>query len=223
MSDDFGQTWKNIGSSLPTSAVNVIKEDSVNENIIYVGTDNGLYISLDKGASWQAFSKNLPNVAVHDLVIQPTAKHLIVATHGRSLYKANIESLQLFTDELLAKPAHVFAVNSIRKRESWGTSWSKWSEPNLPKINIPFYVNETQKVIIDIFSDDKKVNSISVDSDKGFNEAIFDVTFSDKGKKAFEKANKGTTIEKSKNDVYYLPIGKYTVKIGGAAAAFEIK
>ncbi|SDS55121.1 Sortilin, neurotensin receptor 3 [Polaribacter sp. KT25b] len=223
MSDDFGQTWENIGNSIPTSAVNVIKEDPASENIVYVGTDNGLYISFDYGASWQVFSKNLPNVAVHDLVIQPTAKHLIVATHGRSLYKADIESLQLFTDELMAKSTHIFAINSIRKRSSWGSSWSKWSKPNLPEINIPFYVNTKKKVTINVFSDDIKVNSISIDADRGFNEAIFDVSFSDKGKKAFKRGNKEIIIKKAKNDVYYLPKGKYTIKIDDATSEFEIK
>jgi len=223
MSDDFGQTWKNIGKSIPTAAVNVIKEDTANENLLYLGTDNGLYVSFNNGNSWQTFSKNLPNVAVHDLVIQPTAKHLIVATHGRSLYKANIESLQLFTDELAAKNAHIFAVNSIRKKDSWGSSWSKWSAINLPEINIPFYTNETKKITIDVYSGTEKVNSISVDADKGFNEVIFDASFSDKGKKAFEKVNKEVKIEKAKNDVYYLITGKYVVKIGEATAEFEIK
>ncbi|MDP5107246.1 MAG: glycosyl hydrolase [Polaribacter sp.] len=222
-SDDYGQTWKNIGGSLPISSVNVIKEDPANENLLYVGTDNGLYVSFDKGVSWQVFSKSLPNVAVHDLVIQPTAKHLIVATHGRSLYKADIESLQLFTDELLAKSVHVFAINSIKKRDSWGSSWSKWSEPNLPEINIPFYVNSDKKVTIDIFSDSVKVNSITVDANKGFNEAVFDVSFSDKGKKEFEKVHKDSTNEKAKNNVFYLPTGKYTVKIGDASSEFEVK
>jgi photosystem II stability/assembly factor-like uncharacterized protein len=223
MSDDFGQTWKNIGKSIPTAAVNVIKEDTANENLLYLGTDNGLYVSFNNGKSWQTFSKNLPNVAVHDLVIQPTAKHLIIATHGRSLYKANIESLQLFTDELAAKNAHIFAVNSIRKKDSWGSSWSKWSAINLPEINIPFYTNETKKITIDVYSGTEKVNSISVDADKGFNEVIFDASFSDKGKKAFEKVNKEVKIEKAKNDVYYLITGKYVVKIGEATAEFEIK
>lgn len=223
MTDDYGQTWKNIGNSIPTSAVNVIKEDPSNENLLYVGTDNGLYVSLNQGNSWQAFSKNIPNVAVHDLVIQPTAKHLIVATHGRSLYKADIASLQLFTEELAAKPAHIFAINSIKKRDSWGSSWSKWLKPNTPEINIPFYANADKKVTIDIFSKDIKVNSITVDANKGFNEAIFDVSFSDKGKKEFEKANKDANNEKAKNDVYYLPTGKYSVKIGDATSEFEIK
>src|SRR5690606_368043 len=81
-SDDYGQTWKNISANLPASPVNVIKEDPKNENLLFVGTDNGAYVSFDRGTSWEAFSKGLPNVAVHDLIIQPEAHDLLLATHG---------------------------------------------------------------------------------------------------------------------------------------------
>ena len=184
-SEDFGKTWKSIASNIPSSPVNVIREDPENENILYLGTDNGAYVSFNKGNSWEVFSRNLPNVAVHDLVIQPTTKHLIIGTHGRSLYKANIAPLQLLTDDLAEKSAHVFAINSIRKSNNWGSSRGNWSPPNIPEINISFYSNETKKVIVDVFSNDIKVNSISVDADKGFNEVLYDVSFSKKGRKAF--------------------------------------
>ena len=223
ISDDFGQTWENIGNSVPTAAVNVIKEDPENENLLYLGTDNGLYVSFDKGSTWNVFSKNLPNVAVHDLVIQPKAKHLVIGTHGRSLYKAKIASLQLLTNELGNKDTYIFAVNSIKKRSSWGSSWSKWRPASTPEINIPFYVNGDKKVIIDIFNDEVLVNSISVNADKGFNEVIYDASFSKKGLKNHKKANKEVEIEKAKNDVYYLPRGKYKVKIGESISKFEIK
>ncbi|MGY0408746.1 MAG: VPS10 domain-containing protein, partial [Polaribacter sp.] len=222
-SNDYGKTWKNIGKNLPTAAVNVIKEDSANENVLYVGTDNGLYVSFNQGNSWEEFSKNLPNVAVHDLVVQPTAKELVVATHGRSLYKASIAPLQLLTDSLLAESVHIFAIKSIRKENYWGNSWSKWLEANTPKISIPFFVNKTKKVTVSIFYNMTKVNSFSLAADKGFNEAIFDVSFSKKGRNAFVKKNKEISIKKAKNGVYYLPKGKYTVKIGDAKNAFEIK
>ena len=223
MSDDYGQNWKNIGSTLPIAAVNVIKEDPENENVLYVGTDNGLYVSFNRGYSWQAFSKNLPKVAVHDLVVQPKAKHLIIGTHGRSLYKANIAPLQVFTDEIAAKSVHIFEINSIKKRSSWGSSWSKWFEGNTPEISIPFYVNSSRTIRVDVFSDTIKVNSISLKVDEGFNEVIYDVSFSDKGKSAFEKINKETEIKKAKNGFYYLPKGKYTLKIEGSTSAFEVK
>jgi hypothetical protein len=223
MSDDYGQNWKNIGSTLPIAAVNVIKEDSENENVLYVGTDNGLYVSFNRGFSWQAFSKNLPKVAVHDLVVQPKAKHLIIGTHGRSLYKANIAPLQVFTDEIAAKSVHIFEINSIKKRGSWGSFWSKWFEGSTPEISIPFYVNSSRTIKVDVFSDTIKVNSISLKVDEGFNEVIYDVSFSDIGKSAFEKINKETEIKKAKNGFYYLPKGKYTLKIEGSSSAFEVK
>ncbi|TXD51826.1 glycosyl hydrolase [Polaribacter sp. IC066] len=221
-SDDYGQTWTNIGESIPTAAVNVIKEDPENENLLYLGTDNGLYVSFDKGASWNVFSKNFPNVAVHDLVIQPTAKHLIVATHGRSLYKAAIAPLQKMNVEILEKPAHIFTVDNIRKSNNWGRSWSQWREANTPEIKIPFYSNSDKKVTLEVYYKDVVVNSISVDANKGFNEAIFDVSFSKKGKTAFEKANKETDVEEAKNGVFYLAKGKYVVKIGDAKSEFEV-
>jgi hypothetical protein len=223
VSDDYGQTWKNIGNSLPAAAVNVIREDSENENMLYVGTDNGLYVSLNGGGSWEAFSNNLPNVAVHDLVIQPTAKHLIVGTHGRSLYKANVAALQKMNAAVLEKAIHVFAIENVRKSKNWGRSWSQWRIANTPEVKIPFYSNSSKKITIAIYSGDIKVNSISVAADKGFNELSFDVSFSKKGKKAFEKLSKNGELKEAKNGVFYLLKGVYTVKIGNSKNTFEIK
>jgi len=222
-SDNYGQTWENIGEGIPASPVNVIKEDPVNENILYVGTDNGLYISFDKGGSWSVFNKNLPNVAVHDLVIQPTAKHLIVATHGRSLYKADVSSIQKMTNVILAKQSYVFDVSDIRQNRSWGRSWSQWRDAYEPEITIPFYVNADKKVDLEIYQGETLVNAITVNADKGYNEFNFDVSFSKKGLKNYEKANKDSKLKAAANDVYYLPKGKYVVKIGDAKSEFEIK
>ncbi len=218
MSDDYGKTWKNISSTIPSSPVNVIKEDPKKENILYLGTDNGLYASFDNGKQWQPFKKGLPNVAVHDLVIQPTAKHLIVGTHGRSLYKANVASLQEFKNE-----EAIFSIKNIRKRNSWGSSWSKWLKPNTPKITIPYYSNSDKEVTINIYTKDILVNSIKTKAQKGFNEAVFDVSFSKKGRKTYVKQHKETIIKKAKNDNYYLPKGKYKVVMNDKKEEFEIK
>ena len=223
MSDDYGQTWTNIGNTIPTSSVNVIKEDTENENILYLGTDNGLYVSFNNGTSWNAFSKELPNVAVHDLVIQPTAKDLIVATHGRSLYKTNITAIQKMNDSVLAKPIALFNVDNIKKSKRWGSSRSQWRKASTPEVKIPFYVNVDKKITLDIFSGNVKVNSIFITADKGYNEVVYDVSFSKKGLKDFKKANKKSEIEKGNNDVYYLSKGKYTVKIGEEKTSFEVE
>jgi photosystem II stability/assembly factor-like uncharacterized protein len=223
MSDDYGQTWKNIGNSIPTAAVNVIKEDPTNENILYLGTDNGLYVSFNQGDSWEVFSKNLPNVAVHDLVIQPTAKHLIVGTHGRSLYKADVANLQKMTSEILAKSTHIFNVSDVRASRNWGRSWSQWRDAYEPEITIPFYANSNRKATVEVYHGATKVNEMQVDTDKGYNEASFNISFSKKGLKAFEKANKNTSIKAAQNGAYYLPKGKYTIQIDDAKTTFEVK
>jgi len=223
MSDDYGQTWKNIGESIPTSAVNVIKEDTKNENILYLGTDNGLYVSFDKGASWQAFHKNLPNVAVHDLVIQPEAKHLIVGTHGRSLYKADIAPLQKMTAKVFAKSVHIFGVSDIKESRNWGNSRSQWRPAYVPEVVVPFYVNEAKKVTLSIYEEDIEVNTMVINADKGYNEAIFDVSFSKNGLKDYKKMTKKAKIKAAQNGVYYLPKGKYTIKIEDDKTKFEIK
>jgi photosystem II stability/assembly factor-like uncharacterized protein len=103
-SDDYGRTWTAISGNIPASPVNVIREDPQNENLLYLGTDNGSYVSFDQGQSWEAFSKGLPHVAVHDIVIQPEAKDLLLGTHGRSIYTAHIAPLQQMTSEMMANP-----------------------------------------------------------------------------------------------------------------------
>jgi len=94
-SDDYGTTWKQIMKDLPTEPVNVIKEDAVAEQVLYVGTDGGLYVSLDGGNSSMAWTKGLPaSVPVHDLEIHPRDHEIILGTHGRSLYVGKLDALR---------------------------------------------------------------------------------------------------------------------------------
>ncbi|MBT8311706.1 MAG: glycosyl hydrolase, partial [Flavobacteriaceae bacterium] len=128
-SEDFGKTWVSIGEGLPPSPVNVITEDPDNENLLFVGTDDGLYATLDQGATWQWFQQGIPYVAVHDLVIQPEAKHLVVGTHGRSIYRADISHLQLLDAEIMNSPLYVFELDKVRHSPRWGNSYSTWGKP----------------------------------------------------------------------------------------------
>lgn len=223
VSDDYGKTWKNISSNVPASPVNVIREDSENEQVLYLGTDNGLYTTFSGGSHWYPFENGLPNVAVHDLAVQPQAKHLIVGTHGRSMYRANIAPLQLMNKGLLAKETHIFAIDNIRKRGNWGSSRVQWAEAFTPEITIPFYSQGSKSRTLEIYSGDTRVNVVKVDAGKGYNEATFDLSFSKAGKRDYEKANKDTKIRAAKNGVFYLPKGKYIVKIGSEKGEFTIK
>ncbi len=222
-SDDYGKTWTNISNNIPTSPVNVIREDSENPNLLYVGTDNGAYASFNQGKEWSLFQKGLPNVAIHDLVIQPSAKHLILGTHGRSLYKATIAPLQLMTSEVMAKEAHVFPISTIKKSRTWGNSWGRWSSPFIPKISIPYYLDSSKKVTINIYKDELLVASIPKVSAKGFNELSYDLSFSEEGRKAYLKKFKEQSLKAAKNGTYFLPKGVYTVKIASSTEVFEIQ
>ncbi len=223
VSDNYGKTWKNISNNIPTSPVNVIREDSEHPALLYVGTDNGAYASFNQGKQWFPFNKGLPNVAIHDLVVQPTAKHLLLGTHGRSLYKASIAPLQLATQEIMTKEVYIFPIKDIRKRRNWGSSWSKWLTPFTPEITIPYYVNKSKNITLEIYKENLKVNEIQRYADKGFNEINFDLSFSEKGRKTYLKKFKDDPLKASKNGIYYLPKGTYTIRIGFADETFQIK
>ncbi|MEC7084800.1 MAG: glycosyl hydrolase, partial [Bacteroidota bacterium] len=94
VSDDLGQTWRSLAKGLPLSPVNVVREDHTNADILYVGTDNGFFVSIDGGEAWHMFDADFPRVAVHDLFIQERDNDLLVGTHGRSIYQLELEPIQ---------------------------------------------------------------------------------------------------------------------------------
>jgi photosystem II stability/assembly factor-like uncharacterized protein len=84
---DYGATWTKIVSGLPANQyVRTIRPDIRNANLLYAGTENGLWISFDGGASWQDFRINLPAVSVRDIRIEPRFNDLVIATHGRDAW-----------------------------------------------------------------------------------------------------------------------------------------
>lgn len=84
-STDFGETWEDLSGNIPLGPINVIREDPVDESILYVGTDLGVYISKDKGETYSILG-DLPFAYVHDLKIHPRDNMLIIATHGRGMW-----------------------------------------------------------------------------------------------------------------------------------------
>lgn len=211
VSNNYGAIWKDISSNLPASSVNVIKEDPVNEDLLYLGTDNGAYVSLDRGESWEVFSKELPNVAVHDLVIQPEAKHLVLGTHGRSLYVADIALLQKLNPNTMDGVV-LAEMEPVNFSPRWGSKFSTWGKVFEPKTKIQFYSPQTGKATITITSESgEKLQQVIVDAEKGVNVVDFDLTISEKGKSYLEKSK--TEISKAENGKFFLPKGKYKVNV----------
>ena len=95
-STDFGQSWTSISGSLPSESINVVREDPTSPDILYVGTDLGVYVSLDRGKIWHSLCTNLPTTPVHDLVIHPRVGELIIGTHGRSVFVLDVKPIQSY-------------------------------------------------------------------------------------------------------------------------------
>ncbi|MGZ3896590.1 MAG: WD40/YVTN/BNR-like repeat-containing protein [Flavisolibacter sp.] len=95
VSEDYGNAWVPLGRDLPAEPVNVIKEDPKNENILYLGTDGGLYVSLDRGQHFMKWDAGLPkSIPIHDIAIQERENEIVLGTHGRSLYLAKLDEVQ---------------------------------------------------------------------------------------------------------------------------------
>ena len=216
MSDDFGKTWKPIGTDLPFEPINVFKEDPKNENIIYVGTDNGLYVSLNSGKNFMAMNGALPRVAIHDIAIQTTANEIVLGTHGRSLYKANLGLIQQLTDSVVNKNIHPFTVNDFNYNKNLGKKFSSFYEPMQMKISIPFYVKQKGITTLQIKSDSGIVVATLKDtSEAGINFAKYnlavDASAVDVFKNSLSTKDKNNFV-KGDDENYYLTPGKYTIQ-----------
>jgi photosystem II stability/assembly factor-like uncharacterized protein len=87
---DFGKTWTSVAGNLPAHGpVNALREDYDNPNLLFVGTEFGLYVSVNGGREWKKFMTGLPSVRVDDILIHPRDRDLIVGTHGRSIFVAD--------------------------------------------------------------------------------------------------------------------------------------
>ena len=107
---DFGRSWTGISSNLPAYGnVNTVRQDPKNPNLLYAGTEFGLFVSLDEGGSWHRFMPNLPVVRIDDILVHPRDNDLVLATHGRSVWiMDDVTALQATTDEVMAEDLHLF-------------------------------------------------------------------------------------------------------------------
>jgi photosystem II stability/assembly factor-like uncharacterized protein len=252
-SANYGKTWERIGTNLPAEPVNVIKEDPVNPHILYVGTDHGLYISLDKGKTFAAFMGHraeqqdnvgkLPHVAVHDVVVHPRDKEIVVATHGRSLYVADVSHIQQLTSELQTKPLAAFSIKPVTQSPRWGRRGFGFTEAFEPKISIGFYAKQAGKATIRIKNESGVViRELSDDAESGLNYVTYNCSAKDSATLATHVAGINAAAQKdsakaknykplkakaAENGVFYVVAGKYTVEIelGGASVkeSLEIK
>jgi photosystem II stability/assembly factor-like uncharacterized protein len=135
--DDFGLNWKPLAGNLPREGpIHVLRLDPRRADLLYVGTEFGLFVSLDAGTSWQPLGKGLPPASVQDLAISARDRELVIATHGRSLYILDLASLQDLTPAVQAEPASVLEMPPVVLRtagRSFNLPARVYAAPNPPE------------------------------------------------------------------------------------------
>ncbi len=178
MTNDYGESWTNITANLPEGSVYVVKEDLKNPDLLFAGSEVGLFFSIDRGENWARFMNGLPTVPVHDLLIHPRDNDLIAGTHGRGAWIAdNITPLQQLSESAMGEDVALF---DVRPETQWLTtyefSWTtdkRFYKNNPPTgSTIAFFAGAAQSgtatiEVLDIEGD--VLRTMEVDVEEGLN------------------------------------------------------
>ena len=166
---DFGATWTSVAAGLPQFCVNVVVEDRKNPDLLFCGTDGGIWVSIDAGASWTAFRSNMPSIPVNDLQIHPRENDFVAATYGRGLYIADISPLQELTAAVLAEDIHVFEIKPKVQHNIyvWGSDYKLLGdrEPATP--------NEPDAILIRYFLKKPLADKVKVTVTDPYGEPVY--------------------------------------------------
>ena len=185
---DFGQTWTPLIS--PDSGISgyahIITEDTKDKDLLFLGTEFGLWISIDGGKQWARYKgSNFPAVAVRDIVIQPRTSDLVIATHGRGIWIIDdISSLRALTPELMAKDAVLLDTTSVQYLNSnggWAEGDATFNGPSRSNAAYITYYQRSRHIFgdmkIEIFdSAGKLVDTIPGSKHRGLNRATWSMT-----------------------------------------------
>jgi len=187
--EDFGRTWTTITNGLPDSPVSVIFEDQNNENLLYAGTDIGVFVSFDRGENWISLKQNMPVVPIRDLLVHPREKDLVVGTYGRGGWIMDVSLFSEISNDLLNKDFHLFDIldkpqKNYSDRREWGNQQMKGDNhlrtPNEPNgFEIYYYLKEDSKTEISLIISDytgKEVVNKKADSTKGLHKLFIDTS-----------------------------------------------
>lgn len=221
-STDYGKTWTSIVGNLPNETINVIREDPNRKDVLYVGTDMGVYLSFDGGTDWEILKGNLPNTPVHDLVIQASANDLVIASHARSIWVLPLAKVLSITPELRKTDLKLDSVDDVSRLSTWGYDRKeRWdtSAPRSPKITATFWTKEPGKAKLSIKDKaGKAVKEKEFDAVRGFNEVSMDLELtpvkpSTLKKQKLGKADDAFLDPYQENRATYVPVGDYTLEL----------
>jgi photosystem II stability/assembly factor-like uncharacterized protein len=179
--NDYGASWHSISAGIPKSVfsyAHCVREDPVRKGLLYVGTENALYASLDDGENWIPLQSNMPHAPVHWMVVQEHFNDLVVATYGRGFWiMDDITPLQQLTKEVIESDAHLFIPRPAYRFRFKSTPMDSMQEPSLGQnpsygAAINYYLKERAKgkVSIEIFDETgEKVKSLNGVNKAGIN------------------------------------------------------
>ncbi|NRA96595.1 MAG: hypothetical protein HRU14_10360 [Planctomycetes bacterium] len=176
VTDDYGGNWTSVAEGLPASPVNVIRGDPKNKDLLFVGTEQGAWASLDAGDTWHPLDDGIPTNAVHDLAIQNRECELVAATHGRGFYVLDFSALRHLGADARDKDVHLCPVKVVAPPSggpATGSSTSRtWRAPN-PRFgaNVVFWLgSEAEDVSVEIQDVvGNRVATVRVDAKVGMN------------------------------------------------------
>jgi photosystem II stability/assembly factor-like uncharacterized protein len=210
---DYGQTWAQIIGNLPNEPINVVREDLRNSSLLFVGTEFAIYASFDGGKAWTKMKGNMPTQPVHDLKIHPRENDLIVATHGRGAYIADISALQEMTPEVLAKDAWLFSVEPKIKwvagltaqTSSTNTNFNGRSEPAGLLFNYYLKAKPQGDVLLQVYKGTMLVGELKGTGNVGLNGVLWNMTLRRDRSEAEKQALAGRQRRFSGADLEDLP------------------
>jgi hypothetical protein len=186
---DYGQSWKLISSTVPKSIhsfAHVIKEDPKKEGMLYLGVDNGIYVSFNDGENWMRLKNNLPPSPVYWLEIQEYFDDLVVGTYGRGYYILdNISPLREYANEVQNKDVHLFSLRQayrFHNKQSIKTDGPSLNSGRNPAYgaDINYFLKDStnQKVEIQILSqNDEIIRTLKGSGNPGVNRVMWDLRY----------------------------------------------
>jgi len=223
---DFGKTWKNIITDEVEGFVRNIQEDYENPDLLFLGTEFGLYITLDGGENWKKFTNNMPSVAVHHIELQKATNDLVMGTHGRGVIIIDdISPLRELTSEVMDKNIHFFKSQPTVLNEQSSFSGNFGSETQFVGQNksksakIKYYLKKRHtfgKMVMEI--QDMEGNKI-VDIGAGKSKGINIVSWA--GYRKQPKVAKGKTFSFGGFTSPRVPAGTYKAVLTKGKEVFE--
>jgi len=165
-SSDMGTTWSDISSNLPDAPVNAFAVDNNDQSVLYLGNDVGMYVSFNTGVSWEFLGEGLPIVTVGDIKIHPTANFLVAGTHGRSMYKIDLDMVTGIKTNNESTPLNSFVLEQ------------NYPNPFNPSTTIRYKVGSQQFVELNVYDilGNEVENIVGEEKAEGVYELEFDAS-----------------------------------------------